>query len=393
MKLLDFISLEDLQKIQDSFAFATGVGACIHELDGIPITEPSNWCEFCVNYNRKSKIGFKRCKASDKLLGERAIKSGKPAIGYCGNGHLIDAVAPIFVEDKNVAIVTCGQVLYRKPNLEDYRKIARELNVDEDGYIEALKKVTIMSKERFKCIINLMYQLANVISSLSFQRLEEKRAKEDREISLSAFRDILSEVAKGDLSSKVDLDIIPEDFRTVGEDINTTIENIQKNKSKLEESRVYFQNFFNSSPVPLTRIGLDGKRLDCNPAMEELTGRRREELVGVPVEEAYPEEKQELVRKKLIDETIEKDSVYDFEIYFLRPDGIKLPIVANTALVRDKDGKPSSIIYSATDISELKKREEELEEMRKLLERETAKIAASIVENLRRISQMATPGL
>jgi PAS fold. len=67
---------------------------------------------------------------------------------------------------------------------------------------------------------------------------------------------------------------------------------------ELEANRIYFQNFFDLSPVPLTLIGLDGKRLDCNPAMERLTGKNKEELINVPVEVTYAKEEQPLVRKK-----------------------------------------------------------------------------------------------
>jgi PAS domain S-box-containing protein len=135
---------------------------------------------------------------------------------------------------------------------------------------------------------------------------------------------------------------------------------LRKREEDLEGSRVYFQNFFSASPVPLTLIGLDGTRLDCNSAMEKLTGRKKKELTGVPVEATYAKEEQPIVRKKLVDETIEKGYMYGFETYFLRPDGTRLPIVANCSLLRDKEGKPSAIIYSAADISELRKREEEL---------------------------------
>ena len=130
---------------------------------------------------------------------------------------------------------------------------------------------------------------------------------------------------------------------------------------ELESSRAYFQHFFDLSPVPLTLVGLDGRRLDCNPAMEELTGRRKKDLVNVPIEAIYGEEEQLMIKKKLVNGTIEKGYVHGFETYFLRPDGTKLPVVANTSLIK---GRPPSIIYSATDISELRKREEEIKDAR-----------------------------
>jgi PAS domain S-box-containing protein len=138
------------------------------------------------------------------------------------------------------------------------------------------------------------------------------------------------------------------------------ISELRNREEELEKERFYFRNFFNASPIPLTLIGLEGKRIDCNPAMERLTGRKKEKLVNVPVEATYLKEEQLLVRKKLVDETIEKGYMYGFETYFRRPDGTRLPIVANCSLLRDKEGKPSTLIYSATDITELKKREEEL---------------------------------
>jgi PAS domain S-box-containing protein len=94
--------------------------------------------------------------------------------------------------------------------------------------------------------------------------------------------------------------------------------------------------------------------------MERLTGRSKKDLTNVPVEAAYAKEEQPEVRKKLVEETIEKGHMYGFETYFKRPDGTKLPIVANCSLLRDKEGRPLSIIYSAIDITELKEREEEL---------------------------------
>jgi len=129
---------------------------------------------------------------------------------------------------------------------------------------------------------------------------------------------------------------------------------LQKREEELEKSRTYFQRFFNASPTPLALIGLDGKRMDCNPAMERLAGRSKKELTNVPVEATYAKEEQPLVKKKLVDETIEKGYMYGFETYFMRPDGTRLPIVANCSLLRGKDGEPLSIIYSATDITVLK---------------------------------------
>jgi PAS domain S-box-containing protein len=138
------------------------------------------------------------------------------------------------------------------------------------------------------------------------------------------------------------------------------IDELRSREEELEKSRAYFQRFFNASPTPLTLIGLDGKRMDCNPAMERLTGRRKKELVGVPVEATYAKEEQPKVRKKLVDETIKKGYMYGFKTYFERPDGTRLPVVANCSLLRNEKGKPLFIIYSATSVLKLQRQEEKL---------------------------------
>ena len=130
---------------------------------------------------------------------------------------------------------------------------------------------------------------------------------------------------------------------------------------ELKASRTYFQNFFDLSPVPLTLIGLDGKRLDCNQAMEELTGRRKEELINVPIEATYAKEEKTQIRK-LVNKTIENGSTRGFETYFYRPDGTKLPVVLNCSLLRDEKGKSLSMICATVDMTEFKKRELELKE-------------------------------
>ncbi len=198
--------------------------------------------------------------------------------------------------------------------------------------------------------------------------MQLKEAKE-------AIKEMLSKVNVGETVIGMEMPWIRKDGKKIiisgsGQQLKDSVGNVigsvftakdvteeRKREAELEASKAYFQSFFNSSPVSLTLIGLDGKKIDCNPTMEELTGRRKEELVNTPIEATYEKETQLLVRQKLVDETLEKGHAQGFEAPLVRPDGTKLPTVANCSLLRDKEGKPLSIIYSATDITELRKQE------------------------------------
>ncbi len=140
------------------------------------------------------------------------------------------------------------------------------------------------------------------------------------------------------------------------------IQILKKKISKLKEKETYFHDIFLASPVALFLVDLDGKVIDCNPAMERLSCKRKEDIINFPVETSYIKTNGDVIRKKLVDETIKKGYVHEFEAYFIRFDGKSLPVIVNTALIMDK-GTPSYIVCSASDIMKLKKYEKDLKKV------------------------------
>src|SRR6056297_2232793 len=76
--LLDLISLEELQEIQDAFAETFDVYSLITDIHGEPITEPSNINKVC-QIIRSTPEGLKRCRKSDMVLGSMAANNLRPA--------------------------------------------------------------------------------------------------------------------------------------------------------------------------------------------------------------------------------------------------------------------------------------------------------------------------
>jgi hypothetical protein len=64
----DLFNLDDIQRLQDEFAQATGVASIITKPDGTPITQPSNWCRLC-KIIRKTEKGLINCYKSDATIG------------------------------------------------------------------------------------------------------------------------------------------------------------------------------------------------------------------------------------------------------------------------------------------------------------------------------------
>lgn len=76
--LLDVIDRRTLQNLQDAFAAATGMAALATDENG-PVTEGSNFTDFCMKLTRKSRVGAEQCNRCDLKGGEEASRTGKPS--------------------------------------------------------------------------------------------------------------------------------------------------------------------------------------------------------------------------------------------------------------------------------------------------------------------------
>lgn len=179
VKLTEIVDLEFLQQFQDLFAQIMGVASITVDDEG-PITKPSNFTDFCIKYTRNSKEGNKKCNECDINWGKIAAEKKKPVIYKCHTG-LTDFAVPIVINDEHVASILAGQVLTEQPDLEHFRKVAHNLEINEDDYINALKKINIVSEEHVKKAADLLFLVGNAISKIGHRNYEliKKRKKEE----------------------------------------------------------------------------------------------------------------------------------------------------------------------------------------------------------------------
>lgn len=210
LKLLDLIDLEFLQKFQDAYANTMDLASITVDKEG-PITKPSNFTDFCTKYTRGTDLGAKRCNDCDLKWGQLAAEKGEPLVYTCHSG-LIDFAVPIIVGGKHLASILCGQVLTGKPNEEHFRELARELGVDEDEYVKAVKKIKIIPRKKIEEAAKLLFLIANAISRIANKRaaLMEKNAKE------RLYRNISEKIRNSlniDETKKIIVDIIGQTLR------------------------------------------------------------------------------------------------------------------------------------------------------------------------------------
>jgi len=172
LKFDDLFDIEELQRIQDTFAEATGVASLITYPDGTPITIPSNFCRLC-NLIRNTEKGQANCFRSDACIGKQVLDG--PTIQPCLSGGLWDAGTCITLGGKHLATWLIGQVRNEAQDDNVLIKYADEIGLNREEFRKALNEVTSMSEQQFTRIANALYVIANGISVKAYQNIQQAR--------------------------------------------------------------------------------------------------------------------------------------------------------------------------------------------------------------------------
>lgn len=182
----DLFDLDDMQKMQDKFAGATGVASMITRPDGTPITRPTNFTRLCDDIIRKTPKGAEKCRKSDAFVGRLCIEG--PVIQHCLSCGLWDAGAGITVGGKHIANWLIGQVRNESQNEEAMRSYAREIGADENEMIAAFREVPFMTKEQFANVAQLLFTIAQQLSTLAYRNLQRARFIAERKTAEQTLR-------------------------------------------------------------------------------------------------------------------------------------------------------------------------------------------------------------
>lgn len=194
LKLTDLIDKEILQKIQDGFSDMSGMAAITTETNGKPVTTGSNFSDFCMKYTRGSALGCARCEQCDSQGAALALERGESVVYFCHAG-LMDFAAPIMADDKMVGCFIGGQVLTESPDLTQVRRIAAEIGVEEDEYVEAVKKVTIKEQKTIDSAAKFLHLIADVLSEMAYHKYLVYQANRELERSSHMKSDFLANMS------------------------------------------------------------------------------------------------------------------------------------------------------------------------------------------------------
>ncbi len=194
LHLTDVIDADTLQRMQDAFSEMTGIAAITTDANGVAVTEGTCFSDFCMKYTRSSACGGIRCAMCDKKGAHLVFEKGKPTTYYCHAG-LMEFAAPITANGKLIGCMIGGQVLTAPLEPEYVRRIARELNVDPDEYVEAAGQIQIRKQEEIDQANTFLYTMAEILSSLAYNKYMAYHSNIELEKSANLKSDFLANMS------------------------------------------------------------------------------------------------------------------------------------------------------------------------------------------------------
>jgi len=166
----DLVDIELLQKLFTSYYMITKIPNAILDADS-NILSGLGWQDICTKFHRVCPGTLQRCLQSDSYISAHLHEG--PYVGYkCLNG-LIDYATPIVIEGRHLATIFTGQFFHEPPDEEFFRQQAQEYGFDEEVYLEALRKVPIIPKDKIEYVMGYFSNLGQFLAILGLERKHE----------------------------------------------------------------------------------------------------------------------------------------------------------------------------------------------------------------------------
>lgn len=137
-----------------------------------------------------------------------------------------------------------------------------------------------------------------------------------------------------------------------------------KKNNEMENNGERFKEIYDQSAVGESIVSLTGDWLDVNKRLCEITGYSKEELVGKNFQSiTYPDDKEKSADaiKNLVSGKV---STLKLEKRYLHKNGSIIWVLISIAVCYDKNNKPQYFIAHTQDITEIKKIERELRDLK-----------------------------
>ena len=311
-QLQNLINMENLKIVLDDFHKRAPFPVAVINLKGEVLLE-SYWEPICTQFHRVHPKTAAICTESDIHFNAALVKGNERHILYrCGNG-LYDAASPIIIEGQHLGNFFIGQFLLESPDQKFFRKQAQQYGFEEEKYLEALSKVSIISESDLKNRLDYLCGFAEFLGNIGLREFEIDRAE-----------------------------------------------------AALRESEEKYRNILESMEEGYYEVDLAGNFTYLNDALCKIGGYSREELMGMNNRESMTEETAKEVFKAFSDVYTTGESAKNIEWETIRKDGTIRIVETSASLIKNAEGEPKGFRGIVRDISEKRRLETQLQYARKM---------------------------
>lgn len=154
------IDIQELQRIQDTIARATGLAIITVDYSGRPLTEHSCRSAFCTKV-RSSQYG-KYCEKCDSHGGIEAARLHAPYIYFCHAG-LVDFAIPFWVDNQYLGAFMGGQVLLDdQSDASELEYILPRSNFPTQSE-KTFQEIAVMSLEHIRALADMLMHFGTLL--------------------------------------------------------------------------------------------------------------------------------------------------------------------------------------------------------------------------------------
>ena len=163
--LSDLIDTAKLQSLLDTLDKIHSLPTAIIDTAGNILTATA-WQDLCTKFHRANPETERKCVQSDSYVAGQLEKSISNVIYKCPFG-LVDTATPIIVEGQHLGNVFTGQLFTEPPDQERFLQQAQEYGFVVDDYLDAMRKVPIISEHRLRLNLDFLSQFTGILATQS----------------------------------------------------------------------------------------------------------------------------------------------------------------------------------------------------------------------------------
>jgi PAS domain S-box-containing protein len=275
-------------------------------------------------------------------LSQRAVSAKEPLIQTASSG------------EKKTRILDISIPVYIKESQEKWGTIRIGLSLER------------MFGQILKTRLNLLFLgmvaiLLGILGSIFFARRITQPISKLVKTTISA--------AEGDLDQEIDIRT-GDEIGELGENFNFMIQQVRLHRNELESRlreitslKAYNDNILSSMTNGLITIDLEKRIITLNKMAERILGKRRDEMIGLSLEQALGEHHP--LYRMMTETLLHEEGLFHPELE-LEKDEECLWLTASTSLLTDAEGRKIGTLVVFQDITEIKALEERLRQADRL---------------------------